>query len=535
MIIKTVYLSVVLLFVSANDLDLIDEYIRKRVEDMVSGNKIEIQGERMYCMRFIPEYYIQHAFEPAWTNERIKREFIRQLSLVDEEGLIADDYHYQKILALSENAQSAEERAELDMLLTDAYMLYSSHILNGKVNPETIDSEWKATRREGNPVQLLDQALSEKKIYQSIADLEPVHPSYAGLKNALKMYKQIGINGGWPQIPGGETLKADMIDSMRVPLIIQRLISTQDLHEVPENSYTYSEVIVSAVKQYQKRNGLDIDGNVGKMTTESMNIPVEKRIEQIRVNMERFRWISHDLGDRYILVNIADFQLRIYEGNIIVFEERVIVGKPYRKTPVFTGQMSYLVLNPYWTVPPTILYEDMLPEVKKNTGYLSSKKIRVFQGNGSAMMEINPDSIQWSELTRKNFTYSLRQDPGKINALGVVKFMFPNKYNVYIHDTPSKELFNRTERTFSSGCIRLNNPISLIQYLIPDYLDTDMDKIKNIIEKGKEHTIRFTHPLNVHIIYLTAWVEDGKVHLRKDIYERDAAVLNALNESSEGV
>jgi murein L,D-transpeptidase YcbB/YkuD len=197
--------------------------------------------------------------------------------------------------------------------------------------------------------------------------------------------------------------------------------------------------------------------------------------------------------------------------------------------------LSYIVLNPYWTVPPTILYEDMLPEVKKNNGYLSSKKIRVYQGNSSNMKELNPDSIQWSEMTRNNFTYTLRQDPGSLNALGVVKFMFPNKYNVYIHDTPSKELFNRSERTFSSGCIRLNNPMSLIEYLIPDYLDTDMDKIGKILEKGKEHTLLLSHPLNVHILYLTAWMEEEKVHFRKDIYERDAALLKALDESSNGI
>jgi murein L,D-transpeptidase YcbB/YkuD len=523
------------MFISANDINVVNEHIRKRVEDLVAGNKSSIQGEILYCEKIIPEFYSHHNYEPAWKNDRNKKELIRLLGQASEEGLRSDDYHYGTILSLSDYARGAEQVAEMDMLLTDAYFLYASHILNGKVNPETIDSEWKATRREGNPVQLLDTALSVKEIYQSIIDLKPLHPSYQGLKEALKMYEMIAGNGGWSKIPVGETLKVGMKDSLRVPLIIERLMSTKDLQIAPGDGYTYSDTIASSVKNYQLRNGLDVDGNLGKMTTESMNITAEKRIEQIKVNMERFRWISHDLGEQYIFVNIADFQLRVYEDNKIVLKEKVIVGRPYRKTPVFTSQMMYIVLNPYWTVPPTILYEDMIPEVTKNADYLSSKKIRVFQGNGSNMIEINPDSISWSDMSRNNFTYTLKQDPGSLNALGEVKFMFPNKYNVYIHDTPSKELFNRSERTFSSGCIRLNNPRSLIQYLIPEYLDSDIEKIEKIIDKGKEHTILLTHPINVHILYLTAWVENGIVQFRKDIYERDAGVLTALNESPTGV
>jgi len=531
MIKKITSIIIFFLFISANDINVVNEHIRKRVEDLLAGNKISVQGERLHCEKIIPEFYSQRYYEPAWKNDRNKKELLRLLGQANEEGLRPDDYHYGTILSLSDYARGAEQVAELDMLLSDAYFLYSSHILNGKVNPETIDSEWKATRREGNPVQLLDTALSDKKIYQSIIDLEPVHPSYAGLKNALKVYEEIVKKGGWPQITSGETLKVGMKDSLRVPLIIERLISTEDLEIALRDRHTYSDTIALSVKKYQQRNGLEADGNLGKMTTESMNIPAEKRMEQIKVNMERFRWISHDLGEQYILVNIADFQLRVYEGNKIVLKEKVIVGRPYRKTPVFTSQMTYIVLNPYWTVPPTILYEDMIPEVTKNADYLSSKKIRVFLGNGINRTEINPDSINWPDMSRNNFPYTLRQDPGPLNALGKVKFMFPNNYNVYIHDTPSKELFNRVERTFSSGCIRLMNPMLLIQYLIPEYLDIDMDKIEKIIDKGEEQTILLSHPINVHTLYLTAWVEDGIVQFRKDIYDRDTGVLMALMES----
>lgn len=520
---------------SSNDIILVNEFIRKRVEDISAGHSIYIRGERLLCEKRLPEFYSTRLFEPAWNVDKNRRQLVRLLSQAKEEGLRPEDYHYGAIQLLLENKRTAEEEAELDMLLTDAYMLYASHILNGKVNPETLDSEWRASRDEGNPVLLLDTALTEKDIFQSVIDLEPPHPSYYGLKTALKYYEGIADNGGWAPIPSGQTLKPGMTDSLRVPLIIQRLLVTNDLQYPPDDPYLYTELISSSIRQYQQRNGLEEDGNLGKMTTESLNVPVEKRIDQIKVNMERFRWISYNLGETYIYVNIADFKLRVYENNSVVLEEKVIVGKPFRKTPVFTSRMEYIVLNPYWTVPPTILYEDMIPEVKKNMDYLASKKIHIYQGNGSSRIEISPDAVNWQEISRNNFPYTLRQDPGPLNALGIVKFMFPNKYNVYIHDTPTKELFNRTERTFSSGCIRLNNPRSLLQYLTAGYLDTDMEKIDRYLDKGQEITIVFTKPLNVHILYLTAWVENDIIQFRKDIYDRDSEVLQELNAYYTGV
>jgi len=524
---KILILLVLPILLSSGTNNMVNEHIRKKVEDLNAGLTVYIRGEKLYCEKLIPEYYSEQNFEPGWKNDKNVKELVQLLALAKEDGLQPEDYHVEVIRDILKSNQGPEEKADLDMLLSDAYMLYASHILNGKVDPETIDAEWHAMRKEGNPVKLLDSALSERAIYHSISALEPPHPSYKGLKSALKSYYEMAENGGWIAIPNGPTLKEGMTDSLRVPLIIARLLASEDLIDFPDDPYVYSEYLSSAMKKYQQRNGLEADGYVGKMTSESLNVPVEKRIDQIKVNMERLRWISHDLGENYIFVNIADFQLRVYEETEIVLQEKIIVGKPFRKTPVFSSDMTYIVLNPYWTIPPTILYNDVIPEVRKNKDYLATKNIRII--NGKDRTEISPDSVDWQ--VRQNFPYILRQDPGPLNALGMVKFMFPNTYNVYIHDTPSKELFNRPERTFSSGCIRLENPEALLEYLSARHLDVDMQKIRKFIEEGKEKTLVLKKSIPIHILYLTSWIDKDMIHFRKDIYNRDQGVLDALRSS----
>ena len=349
------------------------------------------------------------------------------------------------------------------------------------------------------------------------------------MKSALQKYKEIKINGAWSLIPIGETLKIGGADSIRVPLLIDRLLATQDLTQRPSNRIIYSESIAESVKKYQQRNGLETDGNLGKMTTTMLNVSVDERIDQIKINLERYRWISKELGTHYVLVNIADYSMQVLKNEKLTFKEKVIVGKPFRKTPVFSSKMSYMVVNPTWTVPPTILFNDILPEVKKNPGYLATKNIRVLQGQGSSVSIIDPYTIDWTALSRGNFPYILRQDPGPINALGVVKFMFPNQYNVYIHDTPSKELFERSDRAFSSGCIRLNNPLSFAKYLLQEDPKWNEERLNKVIANGMEQSIMLDKPLNVHILYLTSWVDNGQVHFRNDLYQRDKPVLDALN------
>ena len=505
-----------------------NEYLRKKSEDLSSGMEVIVGSEKIYCQKMLPEFYQRRDFELAWSAAD-KKEMIEIIDGASEEGLQPDDYHFETIRQFIARFSTPTEKAELDLLLTDAFLLYASHFLNGKVNPETVDSEWKAIRREGNAREFLERAISKKRIKEDLQSLESQHAGYSALKSALQKYKEIKINGAWSLIPIGETLKIGGADSIRVPLLIDRLLATQDLTQRPSNRIIYSESIAESVKKYQQRNGLETDGNLGKMTTTMLNVSVDERIDQIKINLERYRWISKELGTHYVLVNIADYSMQVLKNEKLTFKEKVIVGKPFRKTPVFSSKMSYMVVNPTWTVPPTILFNDILPEVKKNPGYLATKNIRVLQGQGSSVSIIDPYTIDWTALSRGNFPYILRQDPGPINALGVVKFMFPNQYNVYIHDTPSKELFERSDRAFSSGCIRLNNPLSFAKYLLQEDPKWNEERLNKVIANGMEQSIMLDKPLNVHILYLTSWVDNGQVHFRNDLYQRDKPVLDALN------
>ena len=290
--------------------------------------------------------------------------------------------------------------------------------------------------------------------------------------------------------------------------------------------------LVEGVKRFQARHGLEPDGNVGRATIETMNVPVDRRIEQIKANLERWRWLPRDFGERYILVNIASFSLDVIEDGHPVLSMPVIVGRDYRETPVFGADMTYLVLNPTWTVPPKLAVEDILRQILEEPEYLAKKEDPgLFRLDGKSAMEVDPATIDWASLTAAHFPYMLRQDPSPCNSLGRIAFMLPNEYAVYLHDTPEKWLFERSERSFSSGCIRLADPMALAEYLLAGEKGWDRREILSEIEKGERRIVRLSRPIPVFLVYLTAWVDDrGIIHFQRDIYGRDAALIRALAE-----
>jgi L,D-transpeptidase YcbB len=284
---------------------------------------------------------------------------------------------------------------------------------------------------------------------------------------------------------------------------------------------------------FQRRNGLTADGIVGRGTIEALNISVDDRIASIEANLERWRWLSDDLGERYIKVNIANFELQAIEEDRIVFQSEAIVGRPFRKTPVFSSLITFLVFNPDWTVPNTILINDIVPAVIRNPDYLASRGMKVLRSDGA---EVNPASIDWQSVTLGNFRYRIRQEPGPDNALGRVKFMFPNQYSVYIHDTPVRNLFSQTDRSFSSGCIRIYKPLEFAEYLLRDNPAWTPTQIKSQLDLERMRTVNLNKPVPVHMLYLTAWADDdGVVFFRRDIYDRDQRLLTALSQPPSGV
>jgi murein L,D-transpeptidase YcbB/YkuD len=399
------------------------------------------------------------------------------------------------------------------------------------VNPETIQAEWYARGRTQDLGEILQKALSSQKIEASLKNLLPLNPGYKRLRQCLADYRQTARKGGWPTVPEGPKMrKGDW--GNRIELLRKRLILTGDLNpEKGIGNHSFDENIDQAVRRFQRRHGLEVDGVVGPATLEALNISVEVRIQQIRINLERWRWLPRSLGERYILVNIANYGLEVVERGHPVLTMRAVVGKRYQRTPVFSALMNYLVLGPYWNVPPNIAKKEILHLVQKDQNYLENNKMKVFQGWGLERKEIDPQTVNWARITPETLPYNFRQEPGKLNALGRIKFMFPNKFHVYLHDTPARDLFQRTNREFSHGCIRIEKPMELALYLLQGLPDWSEENLLREIEKSTERIVRIPNPIPVHILYWTAWIdEDGTVQFRNDIYGRDESLKKALDQ-----
>ena len=474
----------------------------------------------------------------AWNNKENLDQMFFVLHNVFREGLNPEDYHLSAIeklvdkIILSDEAEVADI-ARLEFLLTDSFLLLSAHLAAGKTDAGTIDPRWKASRRALTIdwEKFIDSTLQNNQIIGNLQKLTPAHREYSNLKKALAEYLQIEERGGWGRF---STVLPKLEKGMQNPDIVllrNRLAITQgNIEDSTENTNLFDQFLYEQVMLFQLRNGLTADGVVGKATIEAMNIPVEDRIATIAVNLERWRWLSNDLGERYIKVNIANFELQVIEKDDMVFSTEAIVGLTSRETPVFSSIMTYLVLNPDWTVPPTILNTDIIPSVINNPAYLAEKNLKILRVDGT---EVDASTIDWINVITAGFPYRIHQEPGPKNALGKVKFVFPNKYSVYIHDTPNHNLFGRSDRSLSSGCIRVNNPLALAAWLMKDSPAWTPAQIKNVIDLGKEQTVILASPIRVHIVYLTAWAsDDGSVYFRKDIYNRDQPLMAALKHDN---
>jgi murein L,D-transpeptidase YcbB/YkuD len=424
-----------------------------------------------------------------------------------------------------------QKAAEFDLFLSDSFFMYGSNLWVGRVNPETIESNWFANQKSTELAALLQTALDSNQISQTLQSLLPPHPQYKGLQRTLVSYRSIAEQGGWPLIPFGKTLrKGDRGE--RVVVLARELAVTGDLNG-GKSSITdlYDDAIEQAVRKFQGRHGLEVDGIVGPRTLAALRVPVDDRIQQIEVTMERWRWVPHDLGQRYILVNIAGFTLKVVEQDKDILSMRVVVGKPYLMTPIFSSKVTEIEFNPYWYVPTSIAVKDILRKILSESDYLAKEHIKVFLRESEEAPEINPDSINWSQVDTENFPYRLRQEPGPMNALGKIKFIFPNEYDVYLHDTPARELFEKPQRDFSHGCIRIEKPVELAEYLLKNDPQWTREKILAAISDTQTKIVRLAEPIPIHVLYLTAWVDsEGTINFRDDIYERDAVVAQALNQ-----
>jgi L,D-transpeptidase YcbB len=446
-------------------------------------------------------------------------------------GLEPENYNYSEITALlSQDNRPGDSDIRLDSLLTDAFYELTLHLGEGVTDPDDAGLQWAARRRQLNVDRgkLLDSALKNNHIPEIISMVEPDHQDYHNLKLALAEYYRIEEEGGWEEInPDLPRLSKGMVHPA-VPAIRNRLSVTQgDIVYDAENENLFDENLHEQVLVFQRRNGIPDVGIVGEVTIEKMNVPVHDRIDIIKANLERWRWLAEDMGERYIEVDIAGFYLRIIDNDSIVFDTDIIVGRPDRQTPVLSEVMTYLVLNPKWWIPPGILERDIIPSAAESTSYLDDRNMLILDGN---YREVDPDTIDWdAKEESEDFPYQVVQEPGIYNEMGRVKFMFPNPYLVYIHDSPHRNLFNRHTRIFSSGCIRISEPFELIEYLFRENLSWDLNRVKNVIGQANEREVGLVRPIDVHLLYFTARAdEDGTVYFREDIYDRDKQLLMTM-------
>jgi L,D-transpeptidase YcbB len=525
----------------------IQNIIRDRLETGGFPLKISIAGEPIYAAAVLPRFYERRAYLPAWSNNgrpsAQAADLDQSIRNAAADGLRPADYHLAKITKIRQDlndrnpgpdGRDDQLLADLDILQTDAYLTLGAHMLDGRIDPERLDPTWNAQRREMDLAVHLEAALHADRVGQSLADLLPRQSGYDRLKRALAKYRQIEAAGGWQVFPGGTKLQQG--DREKRTALLRDRLAAEGFIAGPAKTTDpdfFDNDLADALKRFQISNGLDPDGVVGPHTRRELNLTVQQRIRQIIVNMERWRWLPQDLGSRYLLVNIAAFSLTVVEEGKTVMQMRVVTGRPYRATPVFSAGLTYLVFNPYWNVPSTIAIKDILPKIKNDPDFLNTQKIRVLQGWNSRTREIDPASVNWQTVSTRNFPYRFRQDPGPQNALGRIKFMFPNSYDVYLHDTPAKELFAKARRDFSSGCIRIEKPLELAEYLLRKQPDWPPEKIRNAVSgpDAAEITVKLPEPLTIYLLYWTIWVDEQDwLHFGTDIYNRDQALDAALQQ-----
>lgn len=519
-------------------------HIEQQVKAEIQKKGFACQGEIICGLQIIPMIYQQRNYSPLWFDADGLRPTAQALMYdirrAYHDGLTPTDYHLKAIERLLEaldegwlpsNDNQAELWADVDLILTDAFLLLGSHLSAGRINPEEIHADWLIGERSFNMLPTLNAAESGSQIRDALDQLRPNHRGYANLKSALHNMRRLASQGGWPQLNSIQpTIKPAETDE-GVPTVRRLLGITGDFQESADGTQPnrYDAMLVQAVKKFQSRHGLDPDGVIGKDTRSAMNITIDQRIRQIELNLERWRWLPRELGRRHILVNTAAFDLHVMDNGRKALEMKVVVGRPARQSPVLSSTMTYMVLNPYWNVPHKLAVEDILPKLADGVDYLINRGFKVLTGWSADAEELAPETIEWGLYNEHYFPLRLRQEPGKNNALGQIKFMFPNKFAVYLHDTPQKSLFTKFQRGYSSGCIRVENAQALANYLLSDSQVWTPVMLSENLKKGQRRVVHIPAPIAIHLLYMTAWVDDnGLLQFREDIYQRDSRLDNAL-------
>lgn len=461
-------------------------------------------------------FYAARHYQPAWTGPA---------------GLTEGGHRLAQAMAETEALGLPAVRLPTaavarDIALSASALTVARALQGGRLEP--VDDMQEAYPPQVSGDVLLASLAAAPDPGQALRALAPDTPLYRGLERGLHQYLALQEAGGWQPVPPfeGRKMEAGAVDPRVIPALRARLKVTGDYIGGDVSSATYDPVLVEAVKRFQDSHGLEVDGILGRETLAALNVPVAQRIHQIRVNLDRLRWLPDDLGQRYVLVNIAGFRVYLFDGQDVTLRSNIIVGNAYRQTPSFSGKATTVVVNPYWNVPSSIAKEELLPKIAADPGYLARKDFQVLAG-WNDNTEIDPAQVDWKTLAAEHrFPYRLRKRPGATNDLGRVKILFPNQHAVYLHDTPAKGLFQRRVRTFSHGCMRVEKPVELAALL----LGRDPQDLQRLIESGENTVLPLPRKVPVHVTYLTAWAEPGEtgIQFRPDIYDRDPPLMQMM-------
>jgi L,D-transpeptidase YcbB len=499
---------------------------------------------------YMYKFYGDRDYRLAWFRDnKPVPEMERFLSAIDQssqEGLNPNNYRIDNLKSMlqqyqetdSQDSSRIELQEKLDVALTASYFNYASDFYRGRVDPRDVSQiDWGVKPNKIKLHKALQTILKERESTYPYYEFEALHKGYADLRDALQKYRALEKKGGWTKITLSDKKMLKKGDTaIAVLQVRQRLNPEQKFNVNDPKLRLYDEGLEKQVKHFQMLHGLTEDGVIGGKTLANMNVSVEQRIDQIMINMERWRWIPKrlipkELDQKYIWVNIPEYKLYIYEDPDNrpdaerqykeVMSMKVIVGKTLNSTPIFSDKIEYVVMAPYWNLPNSIVANEVKPAMLRNSGYLDRNNMEIVTKEKNPK-PISISSIDWSNVTEKNFPYMIRQKPGPKNSLGMIKFLFPNEHAVYLHDTPADALFSQTERGFSHGCVRLEQPVELAKYLLKDMPEWNESKIRRTMTSGTEEWVTLPKEVQVYLVYFTSWVDaKGQVHFREDIYGHD--------------
>lgn len=510
------------------------EALRESVETLRSDG-----GAHAAARALIAGLYEARGFEPLWADAARAASLRRAVDASGTHGLDARDYH-AAALAVAPRPGDARALAQHELLQTDALVRLAYHLHFGKADPRALQPSWNFARTLGgaDPATALARLAAAPDPADALERLAPSLPAYAGLRRVLAELRETERRGGWTPVPAGPKLEAGAADR-RVAALRTRLAESGDLAAdsgglaaLPSSDAApealFDAALVAAVRRFQARHGLDADGVVGRNTLAALNLPVAARIDQVRANLERLRWVARDLVGDHLLVDIAGFEAELWLDGREVWRSRVVVGRPYRRTPEFRSTMEYLVLNPEWGVPPTILRNDVLPAVLRDRGHLERQRMRLVDRAGRI---VDPSGVDWEAVRQRPgaFPYRVVQASGPANALGRIRFMAPNEHLVFLHDTPARELFERPVRAFSSGCIRVERARELAVLLLDDAERWGAQQLAETIDGERTQTLPVRRRVPLLLLYHTARAgDDDRPEFRADLYGRDAPIVRAL-------